>query len=94
MNKKLLIAIIALILLVSVIVFAGLWKNKTEMPAEKSSAPAPAKKIQESQGVPATGESNSSATADLDLKVVEDDLNSIDDEDFGEAGLSDAEVGL
>lgn len=31
---------------------------------------------------------------DADVKAIEDDLNSVNDEDFGDSTLTDAEVGL
>ncbi|OGI17783.1 MAG: hypothetical protein A3J63_03685 [Candidatus Moranbacteria bacterium RIFCSPHIGHO2_02_FULL_40_12b] len=95
-NKKVItIAVVVIILMVTAAFFAVKIANKN---SSVSSPPAVQTAKPVSKAQPKTGD-NAQKTAqntetDSDMKAIEDDLNSINDEDFGNDKLSDQNLGL
>lgn len=87
-DKKILIAIISLIFLTAVLLVGFAWNKKAivEKPSIKKEAV-----IQKESAVKKETVKNSE---DTDTKAIENDLDSVSDDDFNDETLSDSAVGL
>jgi len=87
-KKAITIGVVAIILIATVAVFAVKIARKNS----SVSNPAP---VAGTKSTSKTGSAGQAVTqSDSDIKAVEDDLDSISEEDFGDNSLSDSAVGL
>ena len=91
-KKAITIGIIALIFIATAAMFAVKI-------AKKNSSVSSSSQVQSTKTVSKAGSANdssvqSSTSADPDVTALESDLNSVSEEDFGDASLSDSAVGL
>lgn len=92
MNKKITLALVGVILLVSAIVLWNILQTKSEqlMTAEVGAAPI----VSTSPAVKNKTVNNTTDSNDSDLKALDADLNSVDDNALNADSLSDQNVGL
>lgn len=92
MNKKITLALVGVILLVSAIVLWNILQTKSEqlMTAEVGAAPV----VSTSPAVKNKTVNNTTDSNDSDLKALDADLNSVDDNALSADSLSDQNVGL
>jgi hypothetical protein len=90
MNKKIFLAIIIAVLVVTAFVFVGLWRSKNNNIAPvgggKNTVPA-VQKNNAAKETPVT-------TDDKEIQAIEKDLSTIDESEFNIADLSDENMGL
>lgn len=87
MNKKIITLVIIIILAITAVAFWGILKSENKQPSSAENSPVP----DSSKNNTTESEIDSN---DPDIKGIESDLNSIDDDDFSADKLSDQNVGL
>lgn len=88
-------AVVIIIIVITVGVFV--WLSQKDVPIETNTV-----NVKTNSGTVTSSQTNKAGNAaattqapgDADINAIESDLNSINDADFGDSGLSDAEVGL
>jgi FtsZ-interacting cell division protein ZipA len=95
MNKKFAIIIIVILLVITAVVYVGIWNAKKEMATKQNVQDKPVSTEQTTKETAKnTTIEEAAQPADEDVAGIESDLNSVNDDSFGENTLSDTEVGL
>jgi FtsZ-interacting cell division protein ZipA len=96
MGKKIAIIIVIILLVITAVVYVGIWNAQKEKTSTLTPPQVPAVSTEQSASKKTENAKveESAKSADSDVSTIEADLNSVSDDSFGENTLSDTEVGL